>query len=116
MKLNKYQQQAHTFSVFQTVDTLLDQRGALLGKARKHAFFGLAAEVGEVMTLMQKQLRGDFTARPAQIQAELGDVLWHVAEIATHYNLTLEQIASENIKKLRSRANRNKIKGSGDDR
>lgn len=114
MKLNKYQEQAHKTSLFQAIDNLLDISGAKLGKARKHALFGLAAECGEVMALMQKQLRGDFRIRQAQIQAELGDILWYIAEVATHYDITLEQIAKENLKKLRSRANRDKLKGNGD--
>lgn len=116
MKMNKYQEQAHKTSLFQVVDHLLDTGNAKRGKARKHALFGLAAEVGEVLALMQKQLRGDKRITKAMIQAELGDVLWHVAEAATHWDLLLEQVASENIKKLRSRANRNKIKGEGDNR
>lgn len=114
--MDRYQRQAHKTSLFQEVDNLLDTSNARLGKARKHALFGLAAEVGELMELMQKQMRDGTRIRPADIQRELGDILWHVAEIATHWQLTMEGVASENLKKLRSRANRGKIKGKGDNR
>ncbi len=50
------------------------------------------------------------------LKKELGDVLWFVAVLGSQYNLDMLDIAVGNINKLRSRAVRNVIGGSGDDR
>ena len=47
---------------------------------------------------------------------ELGDVLWYISALADDLGVTLEEIAQANVDKLRSRMERNKIKGSGDNR
>ena len=47
---------------------------------------------------------------------ELGDVLWYAAQLATELGLELEEIARENLLKLRSRQRRGMLSGSGDDR
>ena len=54
--------------------------------------------------------------RRGRIAGELGDVLWYVAQLATELDLELEEIARANLEKLRSRAQRGVIAGSGDDR
>ncbi|MBU4141821.1 hypothetical protein KKE99_03030, partial [Patescibacteria group bacterium] len=51
-----------------------------------------------------------------EIAKELGDVLWYVSQIASELGLSLEEAASENLKKLFSRKDRGVIKGSGDNR
>ena len=50
------------------------------------------------------------------MKKELGDVLWYVSALARDLDITLEDVANANLKKLEDRKNRNKIKGSGDDR
>ena len=81
---------------------------------------GLASEAGEVAGKVKKVLRdrdGDFA--PAQIAAikdELGDVLWYIAALATDLGLSMDDIASDNIEKLRSRLERGVIQGDGDER
>ena len=47
---------------------------------------------------------------------ELGDVLWYIATCAYEFNLTLEEIAENNVLKLKSRSERGVIHGSGDNR
>jgi NTP pyrophosphatase (non-canonical NTP hydrolase) len=47
---------------------------------------------------------------------ELGDVLWYVAQLATELDLDLDEIAQENLDKLRSRQRRGVLSGSGDER
>ncbi|MDA0717377.1 MAG: nucleoside triphosphate pyrophosphohydrolase family protein [Cyanobacteria bacterium] len=79
---------------------------------------GLCGEAGEVADKVKKVLRdrqGSFSPEViAELQLELGDVLWYVAQLATELGLELENIAQANLDKLASRAARNVIGGSGD--
>lgn len=81
---------------------------------------GLCGEAGEVADKVKKVLRdsqGNFSPEViADLQLELGDVLWYVAQLATELGLELEQIAQANLDKLASRTARNVIGGSGDRR
>lgn len=81
---------------------------------------GLTGEAGEVADKVKKVLRdnnGQFSdERKADIAKELGDVLWYVANMAYDLGYTLEEIAQMNINKLRSRAQRGVLGGSGDNR
>lgn len=81
---------------------------------------GLTNEAGEVAGKVKKVFRdkeGQISAETREaLKAELGDVLWYLAQVATELNLSLDEIAEHNIKKLYSRLERGKIKGDGDDR
>ncbi len=81
---------------------------------------GLAGEAGEVAEHAKKAIRDDGGAidpeRRAAMGKELGDVLWYVAQLASELELSLEQIAEENLQKLLSRQRRGVLSGSGDDR
>ena len=63
-------------------------------------------------------MRGDYTPQEAMARLywELGDVLWHIAEVASDNGWSLEEIMKDNIDKLESRRLRNVITGSGDNR
>jgi NTP pyrophosphatase (non-canonical NTP hydrolase) len=54
--------------------------------------------------------------RRVALAAELGDVLWYVAQLATEAGLDLDMIAEDNLSKLLSRRERNVLQGSGDTR
>ena len=81
---------------------------------------GLAGEAGEVAEHAKKAIRDDggrvSDERRAAMAKELGDVLWYAAQLATELGLELEEIARENLLKLRSRQRRGVLSGSGDDR
>jgi NTP pyrophosphatase (non-canonical NTP hydrolase) len=81
---------------------------------------GLAGEAGEVAEKVKKLLRDDggvlTDERRSALAAELGDVLWYVAQVATEADLELEEIAAANLDKLLSRQQRGVLSGSGDDR
>lgn len=80
---------------------------------------GLNGEAGEVGEKIKKLFRGDVEFNDEfrkQVALELGDVLWYLNQCAKMINYKLEEIADINIKKLESRLNRGKIKGSGDER
>lgn len=81
---------------------------------------GLAGEAGEVAEHAKKTIRDDggivTDERRAAISKELGDVLWYVAQLASELELSLEEIAAENLEKLLSRQRRGVLSGSGDER
>lgn len=81
---------------------------------------GLAGEAGEVAEKIKKVMRDkkgiiDLQTKE-EIEKELGDVLWYVAQIATELGLNLDEIADKNIKKLFSRKERKVLHGNGDNR
>ena len=81
---------------------------------------GLCGEAGETAEKVKKAIRDDggtlTEARREAIAAELGDVLWYVAQLATEARLDLDEIAQANLDKLASRRERAVLHGSGDDR
>lgn len=81
---------------------------------------GLVNEAGEVAGKIKKVFRdkeGQINAETrAALQAELGDVLWYLAQVATELDLTLAEIAEANIAKLYDRLERGTIRGDGDNR
>ncbi len=91
-----------------------------VGKNFIYPALGLAGESGEVIEKIKKIIRDDnfqlTETKKIEIEKELGDVLWYLAQLATEFGLSLEKVALGNIEKLYSRLNRGKIQGSGDNR
>lgn len=89
-----------------------------IGAPYIYPVIGLAGESGELANKIKKIFRDDggvLTAeRKAQIEGELGDILWYVAQIATELHLSLSDVAEHSIEKLQSRLARGTIVGSGD--
>jgi NTP pyrophosphatase (non-canonical NTP hydrolase) len=80
----------------------------------------LAGEAGEVAEKVGKVLRdsgGAFTdEKRRELAKEIGDVLWYCAAISRDLGLNLDDVATANIAKLRSRQERGVLQGSGDNR
>lgn len=81
---------------------------------------GLVGESGEVAEKVKKLIRdGDGTLTDLdreKIALEVSDICWYVAVLAYELDYTLEEIMQMNLDKLRSRAERGVITGSGDNR
>ena len=81
---------------------------------------GLCGESGEIAEKIKKVIRDEggivSEHKKEEIKKELGDVLWYISQIATEFGLSLDAVVKLNIEKLRSRLERNKIFGSGDNR
>lgn len=110
MKFNEYQKKALVTSKY-------DLKYKIIYPA-----LGLGDETGEVLGKIKKWLRGDdgtkkLTAdRRQKIKEELGDVLWYLSVLANDLDLSLDDVAKTNLKKLKSRQERGFIKGDGDNR
>jgi NTP pyrophosphatase (non-canonical NTP hydrolase) len=81
---------------------------------------GLCGEAGEVAEKIKKVIRDSggkiSTEKKADIERELGDVLWYLSQIATELGLSLEKVAKTNLDKLSSRLERGVLGGDGDNR
>jgi len=75
---------------------------------------GLCSEAGEVAGKIKKHMRDGRSL--VGVGLELGDVLWYIATLADDLGVTLEEVAQANVDKLRSRMERGKLSGSGDNR
>lgn len=62
---------------------------------------GLAGEVGELLSEYKKRLRdGDsYSLFKERIAEELGDLLWYVSNVATKFDLSLDEVARGNLEK-----------------
>jgi len=92
----------------------------VIGHAVVYPALGLTNEAGEVAGKIKKIFRDKGGVISEQdrdaLGAELGDVLWYLAQVATELGLSLEAIAARNLDKLSDRRARGKISGDGDDR
>ena len=81
---------------------------------------GLVNEAGEVAGKIKKVFRdkgGEINAETkSALKAELGDVLWYIAQVCTELDLSLDEVAEYNIEKLYGRLERGTIRGDGDER
>ncbi len=84
-------------------------------KGLEYTALGLASEAGEFAGKVKKMIRDGNYDTEAMI-AELGDVLWYVARAAAELDVHLSDVAKDNVEKLKSRQDRGKLKGSGDNR
>ena len=107
MNFTEYQQKSRATAAY-----------PVIGHPVIYPALGLTNEAGEVAGKIKKIFRdrdgvmGE-TEKEA-LKAELGDVLWYIAQVATELDLSLDQIAEANLAKLLDRQARGKIKGDGD--
>ncbi len=76
---------------------------------------GICSEVGELHGKMKRMLRDD-TFNRGDILYECGDILFYTTSISNYFDSNLQQIMEINMSKLKDRAKRGVIKGSGDRR
>ena len=85
-----------------------------------HWVLGVNGEAGEIAEKLKKIIRdqnGELTeVDKKEIVKEIGDVLWYLSALASHFDATLDDIATSNLQKLASRHQRGVIKGKGDNR
>lgn len=100
------------FSDFQAEALLTDQTPPTTSMsadaARLIPLLGLAGEAGQLLAEYKKRLRDGpshvlFVDRVAE---ELGDILWYVANLASKYDLDLDDLARQNLRKVGALYNR----------
>ena len=90
------------------------------GANANYAIIGLLGEAGELANKWKKVIRDDagvITAeRRKDMVAEIGDILWYVASLATEIGVDMEDIAQGNLNKLFKRYEKGVLHGDGDNR
>lgn len=84
----------------------------------KYVAFGLAAEVGELMSALAKYHRGDYSYEEYAERAkqEIGDIMWFLARFSDYSGWDLTDLLDANVDKLEERKANGKIRGDGDTR
>ena len=72
-------------------------------KVLTYTALGLTGEAGETAEIIKKAFFHGHPLDREAIRNELGDVLWYLAVMAKGLGFSLEQIARENVDKLRAR-------------
>lgn len=98
MTLNEYQRLAQ-----RTSNEEHDEFATVYLKKIDNGVLGLCGESGECADIWKKVRHQGHTISRDEMIKEAGDVLWYVAELAAGLGVTLEEIATRNIEKLRNR-------------
>lgn len=74
-------------------------------RSRTIALLGLVGEAGSLLAEYKKLLRdgGAHVRFRQQLEEELGDLLWYIANIATKFDLNLTEVAIRNLSKVKDR-------------
>lgn len=92
MTLNEYQALAS-----RTINQKLSNEEMLM-----HALHEIASECGEIHSFFQKVYQGH-EIDEAKLKLEIGDLIWGASEFCTAKGWSLEDVAYDNIKKLKDR-------------
>ena len=93
MNANEYQTLAMT-----TLNKELSEKEILI-----NGVMGLCGESGEVIDIVKKWYAHGHELDREKLIKELGDVAWYLAEIATALGVTLDEVLTGNIEKLKAR-------------
>jgi NTP pyrophosphatase (non-canonical NTP hydrolase) len=67
-----------------------------------HALHGMSAEIGEIHSIYQKAYQGHEISMD-DMEKELGDLLWFIAEFCTAQGWFMDDVCGGNIEKLKRR-------------
>lgn len=85
-----------------------------------HWVLGVNGEAGEIAEKVKKIIRDKdgvvSDEDKVELAKEIGDVLWYLATLARHLDVSLDDVAAQNLQKLQSRQARGVLGGSGDNR
>ena len=102
MKFKKYQNKSKETAVYN------------VGKDYTYPLLGLVGEVGEISEIVSKIRRdnpGVLTSGDKLVLgSEIGDALWYLTQFASELELSMADIAIENLKKLKTRQEEGTLK------
>lgn len=93
MTINEYQKLAMT-----TLNPALSEKDILI-----NGVMGLCGESGEAIDIVKKHLAQGHELDKDALIRELGDIAWYLAETATVLGVSLDEVFSLNIEKLKKR-------------
>ena len=93
MTLEEYQ-----IAAARTINQSLSAPDRLLDAAA-----GLAEEAGEVLGMVRKERMQSRPMDTGRLREELGDALWCLAVAAQSVGMTLDEVATANVEKLKAR-------------
>ena len=113
MEFNEYQEKVKKYDLAEATSDL--KAPGFIEKV-----LGLTGEAGETADKFKKILRDKDGVMSGEdkgaVVKELGDVMWYVASIARYLDVPLSEVAKNNLEKLESRMERNRLRGEGDER
>ena len=108
MNFTEYQHKARSTAIYPTKHRLI------------YPTLGLCGEAGEFAEKVKKLIRDNNEIMTPKLKdalaKELGDCLWYIANISCDLDISLEDVAIQNLEKLSDRKERGKLQGNGDDR
>lgn len=110
LSLNEYQRSMHTYKKAHEECHALGIMGELAEVNEELAAFRAA---GHIADIVKKAVSHGVSGDRSKLLKELGDVLWYIAAVANDNDITLEEIARENISKLRARYPEGFVRGGG---
>jgi NTP pyrophosphatase (non-canonical NTP hydrolase) len=99
MEFNSYQREALRTDRVPARDGAEDEASLIV------PMLGLAGETGQLLSEYKKHLRDGEAHRlfKGRVSEELGDLLWYIANVASKFGLTLDEIAAANLIKVKGR-------------
>jgi len=110
MDFDEYQEEASTTAIFP------NELPDFVTVGQVYTVLGQSGETGEIAEKMKKAIREDEEEYVEEMRGEVGDVLWYLSQVCEEFGWSLEDIAEENIDKLKDRQERGKLTGKGDNR
>lgn len=89
-------------------------------KALEYLSLGLVSEAGEVAGKVKKIIRDHNSVLTSDMKdsliAEIGDVMWYIAQLCEALETNMSVVARKNVEKLAQRQKSNTLSGDGDNR
>lgn len=103
MDLREYQKWTRSTAIYNTV---------------VYPQLALAEEVGEFLGKIAKYHRDNTSLEKLSedLTKEGGDILWQLSRVLDDFGVSIQDCLDQNVAKLESRKERNKLSGSGDNR
>lgn len=96
MTFNEYQAETKKTSIYPNV-----------GRNFTYPAFGIASEAGEIADTLKRVVRDKKSvygeADRELIKADIGDLLWYAAALASEFELRFDDVATYNLEKLAKR-------------